>query len=444
MSLYSIPLKLDENEYLLINSRTGALDLVDEEVIKVLNNEIPPDDTVLTILTERGHLTELTPGEEFEEIKTLYRSYIQDHPVQNQHYIVLTYGCNLQCPYCYLSDIHAQKESTIIDDAHIDTLFSTIIKLDESPYRIILYGGEPLLKKNRKVLQHILEKGHDLGYSFLVLTNGVFLNDFIDDLAPYNVAVQVTIDGPPEIHDKRRFKKDGSPTFSDIVKGIEKALETGITCLLRTNIDADNLSVLPDVVTFYREKGWLDNPNVFMHVAPVFRKPGIHYTPIIPRTTVYDTVIAQTRESPDVMKVSLDLKGAELFEQVFRKGELGPPRFWYCDAQRGTFIYDPFGDIYVCTEHVGEEQARVGKYYPNLVWNDRYDKWRERTVLTIPECRACKYTLFCGGGCGYEALARFNTLSKPVCYNYKDVFSSVVPHLYRTVKKTRSPVGGIR
>jgi len=435
VSLYTIPLRLDENKYLLINSRTGALDLVDEEVIKVLNNEISPDDTVLTILTERGHLTELTPDEEFEHIRTMYHTYVQDHPVQNQHFIVLTYDCNLQCPYCYLSDIHTQRESAVIDDQHIDTLFSVITQLDESPYRIILYGGEPLLKKTRKAVQHILETGHDLGYSFLVLTNGVLLYDFVDDLAPYTVTVQVTIDGPQKIHDERRFRKDGSPTFSDIVKGIDKALEMGITCLLRTNIDAHNLSVLPDVVAFYREKGWLDNPRVSMHVAPVFEKPGIHYTPIIPRTTVYDTVIAQAQKAPDIVNVSFDLKGAELFEQVFKKGELGPPRFWYCDAQWGAYVYDPFGDIYVCTEHVGEEKARVGKYYPDLVWNDTYHKWRERTILTIPECRTCKYALFCGGGCGYEALNKFNTLSKPVCYNYKDVFSSVVPHLYRTVKK---------
>jgi uncharacterized protein len=435
VSVYSIPLQLDENTYLLINSRTGALDLVDEEVMQVLRNEIPPDDTTLDILTERGHLTELTPDQEFDHIRTMYQTFIEDHPVANQHYIVLTYDCNLQCPYCYLSDIQSRREPTVIDGPHLDAIFHLITELDESPYRIILYGGEPLLRKSRNAVQEILKTGNDLGYSFLVLTNGVLLHEFVGDLQPYSVTVQVTIDGPQGIHDRRRFKKDGSGTFSDIVKGIDAALEAGITCLLRTNMDADNLSVLPEVVEFYREKGWLDHPRVSMHVSPVFEKPGIHYTPIIPRTTVYDTVIQQAQRAPDVMHVSFDLKGAELFEQVFEKGELGPPRFWYCDAHNGTFVYDPFGDIYVCTEHVGEEQARVGKYYPDLVWNDMYNKWRNRTILTVPECRTCKYALFCGGGCGYEALARFGTLYKPVCYNYKEVFSSVVPHLYRTVRK---------
>jgi uncharacterized protein len=435
VSAYSIPLKLDENTYLLINSRTGALDLVDEEVMQVLRNEIPPDDTILDILTERGHLTELTPDQEFDHIKRMYQTFIEEHPVANQHYIVLTYDCNLQCPYCYLSDIQSRREPVVIDGPHLDAIFRIIAELDESPYRIILYGGEPLLRKNKDAVQRILKTGNDLGYSFLVLTNGVLLHYFIGDLQPYDVAVQVTIDGPQDIHDRRRFKKDGSGTFSDIVKGIDAALEAGITCLLRTNMDADNLSVLPEVVEFYRERGWLDHPRVSMHVSPVFEKPGIHYTPIISRNTVYDAVIQQAQKAPDVMHVSLDLKGAELFEQVFEKGELGPPRFWYCDAHGGTFVYDPFGDIYVCTEHVGEEQARVGKYYPDLVWNDMYNKWRSRTILSVPECRTCKYALFCGGGCGYEALARFGTLYKPVCYNYKEVFSSVVPHLYRTVRK---------
>jgi uncharacterized protein len=98
------------------------------------------------------------------------------------------------------------------------------------------------------------------------------------------------------------------------------------------------------------------------------------------------------------------------------------------------YIYDPFGDIYVCWEHVGEESTKVGVYYPGLSWNDQYNQWRERTVFTIPECRQCVYALFCGGGCGYEALERYGTLSKPVCYDYHTVFTTAIPALYKYVR----------
>lgn len=440
MSTYTIPLKIDENEYLLINARTGAFDLVDKDVIKLLQGT-QRDSSVEEFLKERGHLTELSPAEELDCITDMYHEFLRVHHQFYYHMIIPTYQCNLTCTYCFLSDLqHKGKKwlTTVIDDCHLTTVFDVITALDKGKKRrIALYGGEPLLVKNKPVIEKILKKGKENGYKFTILTNGVSVVDFLDILVKYPVSIlQITIDGPKEIHDTRRIKRDGTGTFDDIVRGVDAAVKAGLTVLLRTNLDKVNVESLPRIMAFFKEKGWSDNPKVHMRFAPVFEKGCGNYDLIMPRKSVYQSVISHAVQNPAVQRMSFDdMRGVELFEKVFVTGELGAPRFWYCESNAGRLIYDPFGDIYICPEHVGTETIKVGTYYPSLVWNETYQMWRERTILTIPECRKCRYALFCGGGCSYEALQRFGTLSKPVCYDYREIFTMVIPHLYKMLRK---------
>ncbi len=440
ISRYTIPLNLEEDEYLLINSRTGACDLVDSEVISLLQSRSSEGDPALTaFLQKRGHLTELSAEEELEQMEAMCEKFMQARKDVHDHVIILTYDCNLKCPYCFLSDLQEKGKdwlNTVIDDEHIDRIFEVATKLDGSSRgRLCLYGGEPLLTKNKPVVEKILQKGSNLGYTFSIATNGTSVERFLDVLTDYPVALQITIDGPKEIHNTRRIKKDGTGTFDEIIKGVDAAVEAGVTIFLRTNLDRDNVRFLPEVADFYKKKGWLNHPHVSMHFSTVFKKSCGNYQSIIPRKTVHEAVLSMARERPEIWQFDFGMRGLTLFENVFSKGEIEPPRFWYCEANSGMLIYDPFGDIYVCWEHVGTENTRVGKYYPGLEWNDLYTQWRGRTVFTIPECRTCRYALFCGGGCGFEALEQYGTLSKPVCYDYQELFHMVIPSLYRSSKE---------
>lgn len=441
VSTYTIPVTLEEDEYLLINSRTGAVDLVDGEVLELLQNpSSEADPSVIEFLTERGHLTDLSSEDELNQMEDFYKEYVKKYQKYHTHVIVPTYNCNLECSYCFLQDLQEKgKEwlNQVIDDDHIDQIFEVATALD-GPYRgrMALYGGEPLLVKNKSIVEKILQKGTSLGYTFTIPTNGVTVVDFLEILKRHSTALQITLDGSKEIHDKRRVKRDGTGTFDEIVKGVDAALEAGLTTILRTNLDRDNVRFLPQVLDFYTKKGWIDNPNTILHFSTVIQKPCGDYTSFTPRKEIHKALMSMAKEIPEIWQFEFDFRGMELFEDVFLKGTMGVPRFWYCEANSGMLIYDPFGDIYVCWEHVGTESTRVGKYYPELTWNELYELWRKRTVFTIPECRTCRYALFCGGGCGFEAVERYGTLAKPICYDYHEVFNTVIPRLYKSLEKT--------
>ena len=71
---------------------------------------------------------------------------------------------------------------------------------------IALYGGEPLLKENRDIVEYIVRKGCEKGYKFHALTNGYDLDAFVDLLSPELIyKLQITIDGTRDFHNQKRI-----------------------------------------------------------------------------------------------------------------------------------------------------------------------------------------------------------------------------------------------
>jgi uncharacterized protein len=91
---------------------------------------------------------------------------------------------------------------------------------------IVLYGGEPLLKENKEIVEYIVNKGVDLGYTFEAITNGYDLEAFTDLLSPDKIrSIQVTVDGMQENHDKKRIHFVTIKSFDKIITNIGIALK---------------------------------------------------------------------------------------------------------------------------------------------------------------------------------------------------------------------------
>ena len=72
--------------------------------------------------------------------------------------------------------------------------------------------------------------------------------------------VQVTLDGPAALHDRRRPHAGGAGTFDRIVAGIDGLVAAGIPVNLRVVADRENLPALPELAAFAEARGWLDLP----------------------------------------------------------------------------------------------------------------------------------------------------------------------------------------
>ncbi len=432
-------LQTEEPAYLLCNPVQGNVSLITEKEYKTLR-EFPEstDEQIISELTTGGYITHLTEEEEKKLMEKKYEA--QKKPKDPRASFVLTYNCNLRCEYCWSDYLFKEENTAVIDEETVDAAFDAISHIPalESVSLMSLYGGEPFLPSTRSVVQYILEKGSERGYHFHTNTNGYYLKTFVPLLAQYNMAgVSVTLDGCADIHNARRKKSDGSGTFDQIVEGVDAALDAGISMGVRINVDAENIDHLPAFGDWIKEHGWA-HQNVSFTVSPV--RPGIdnewrsHLTYSEMGKRIID-LMKDVLSFFQIVGYSWEYTDEGYLPHTLLYSTELKPRPFYCHAHYQGYIFDPFGDIYSCPRAVGDKLFSIGRFIPELQFNETYEKWFNRDVLSIPTCRDCTLALLCGGGCAYEAYLTYNTLHEGYCRRYRAFINYGLPLFVKTRMK---------
>ena len=230
-------LKYIDNKSLIINLINGATDIIDSSILEniINNNFVSIDEDILDKLKERKYLfnSEIDYNDFILELEdSINNSELDSTP---NFLIIPTYACNLNCTYCYEKtyDINHKKisnDSKLFIDKQFDFIKSIINgSYNNKDILITLMGGEPLLKGNKEIIDYIFFKIQSYGYKFNIITNGVDLEYFLEDLVGFDVDhIQITLDGSKNIHDSRRLFYNGDGSFDKILVNIEKALDINI------------------------------------------------------------------------------------------------------------------------------------------------------------------------------------------------------------------------
>jgi radical SAM protein with 4Fe4S-binding SPASM domain len=111
-------------------------------------------------------------------------------------------------------------------------------------------GGDPFLRKD---LFEIIQAAIEAGFSVHVLTNGTLVDRVrARRLAGLGVAgVQVSIEGPEDVHDGIR----GEGSFAAAAAGIERLVDEGLAVTVNTTLSALNADVVAKTVAFASHAG---------------------------------------------------------------------------------------------------------------------------------------------------------------------------------------------
>ena len=447
LSHYNIylPAKNQNNDYLLIQGYTGAVDVVSQDIYEILKNGInnPNNLTKLNndnmeLLKRRGYLTERSFEAEKEVMRKVAETIHKVHSKNISITVIPTYGCNFRCSYCFEQNLLKNGSEwmgeTMTEDT-VDLLFMALRKKEAEGKKIgsiTLYGGEPLLYKNYNTIRHIVESATKNNILVNAVTNGYNLDKFVDMMSEDKIgALQITIDGLEDYHDKRRYLAGGTPTFRKITENIEQCLSKGIKIVIRTNIDKSNICQMDDLINFYSEKKW----STYSNFSYYFKSVHACYMEDNERVTDVNIIneLRKNHLKADLYKLNTTYSAvSNMAMNLFESKGYAPFHAGFCGSTIGMIVVDPYRDIYPCWEVVGKSEYIIGQLDDNgnINFNDTYQLWRHRTINNIEKCLECKYALFCGGGCPAHAEVSNGTIYSAYCENYIDIFNEVFTNTY--------------
>ena len=372
-----------------------------EETMEALGSSYDPDE-VAEAISECRELKK--QGMLFTE--DIYKGVIQQF--QKRETVVkalclhIAHDCNLACRYCFAEEgeYHGRRAlmSFEVGKKALDFL------IDHSGNRrnleVDFFGGEPLM--NWQVVKDLVaygreqEKLHDKHFRFTLTTNGVLLNDEVQEFVNREMDnVVLSLDGRKEVNDRMRPFRNGKGSYDLIVPKFQKLADSRgqDKYYVRGTFTRNNLDFSEDVLHF-AELGFKQ-----ISIEPVV---GEETDPYAIRE---EDLPAIFKEYDKLAKIMVDReKAGEGFNFFHFMIDLegGPcvsKRLSGCGSGTEYLAVTPWGDLYPCHQFVGQEEFLMGNVDEGIVNPQIADEFRGCSVYSKDRCRKCFARFYCSGGC---------------------------------------------
>jgi uncharacterized protein len=317
-------------------------------------------------------------------------------------FFVPSLNCQMNCHYCFEKGTdRSLKMSPAMADKLLTWTNDYLNKHHQiKTFRIVLFGGEPLLQK--KLLLDFLPKVQNLVKTRQlilfaeILTNGELLNDECAILLRDNgfQRIQITLDGPQLVHDQRRFRKNGKKnTFETIIGNIKNIFQKDHFkhLDLRVSFDEENADSIPQLLHFLKAE--LPNDSINLSIGLTTPSLGT--------------------DQQEMRSVALAKKAIETWALAKSLGFRIPKDFkvgpWCVAVAKHSIAVQPDGKFHKCFCTSGRKEFDFGSvdHQPEDYGQDPIFEDFSRFDSCIKE--KCPYLPVCGGGCLYDAVVKYKS-----------------------------------
>ena len=299
-----------------------------------------------------------------------------------------TVRCNISCLHCG-SD--CRTDQTVKDMPADDFLAITkqlAQKYNPNKVMIVITGGEPLLRKD---LEYTGIELYKQGYPWGIVTNGYAMTPerFRSLMNAGMRSITVSLDGFEESHNWLRGNKN---SFSHAIKAIELIVkEPDLVYDVVTCVNQKNISELPELKKFLIEIG-VKKWRIFT-ICPIGRAKENPMLDISNQQFVQIMeFISHTRKEKKI-QASYGCEGyLGDFENEVRDG------FFFCRA--GINIASVLADGSICAcPNIDHRFIQGNIYKDNFmeVWENGFQKMRNRSWTKTSKCANCEVYKFCLG-----------------------------------------------
>ena len=329
-------------------------------------------------------------------------------------YLMYSTACNFDCQYCYEK---GNFDKTMDQNTVANLISWYSYRLKNSSYKechVVLFGGEPLLFSDffENFLQKIdvIAKENEVLLTSEIITNGYLLtNEVVKKFIPFNFKeIQVTLDGPPELHNALRpLKEKTDGTFYVILDNLLKISTSfgNIEFLCRISFNKSNVQFIPKLLDILKEKDPLHK------IIPYFA----HTTQTYSQFSEKNSFCSQNVFSDDVELADCYIF---LYKEAKKRGfvipsflTLGPCMFYSANG----FVITPNGYLYKCLDMVGVEELSIGNINSPTYYTSKF--YEMMNINKVGNCLKtdCPFVPICGSSCVIEPWLKYNDCDKICC-----------------------------
>ncbi len=410
---------------LLFSTRQTSKILIPKETyLAVENGGILPADE--TLLSELGMIVPDRRAEK-QATQTLFDELNAKNSVLTVT-VVLNLDCNLACIYCYEGDMKGRLYMSEQTAAHLVDFIKQRFGPNKKSLIVDFYGGEPLLsigtiKSISRQLKTFTES-RDAAYSFSLVTNGALLRRKVtQELADLGLSnVKITLDGPPDIHDRYRPFKSGKGSFDVILKNIKETWDLA-KIGIGGNFDRHFYLKFPQLLDRLEKEGLTPDKISAIKFDPISNRPEGDLSP-----TDYKDGCMSINE-PWLVEA-----GAYLREEILKRGynTLKPKPLFCLIENKDAFVVNYDGVIYKCPAFIGQKGYAVGDLQAGV--SDDVEAYQP-DIWKNEKCSECAYLPLCFGGCRYMTFLRNGRIDELDCQ--KDYLDATLETLIKQDIKYR-------
>jgi uncharacterized protein len=317
--------------------------------------------------------------------------------------------CNLNCSYCYYlrkEHLYPKAEPFRMPDEILEEYIAQHISA--SPERVIRFswhGGEPTLlglDYFRKIVA--LQRKHQPPDRLIVngiQTNGTLLDeDWCRFFAREGFAVGLSLDGPPEMHDRYRVAKDQKPTYEQVIRGYNLLRKHHVYADILCVVNAYNVEFPLQVYRFFKQI----NAKYVSFLPMVDLQPDAEsmVSPISVPTEAWGTFLCTIFDEwidRDIGQIKV-----QVFEEVARTAFNQEHSLCIFRPTCGDVpVVEHNGDFYSC-DHFVDAEHRIGniKETPlvELLESPAQRAFGKAKLETLPrQCIECQVKSMCNGAC---------------------------------------------
>jgi len=356
-----------------------------------------------------------------------------------------SFNCNLRCEYCfYLEKKNIFKNAKLMSIEILEKMISSFLSLTMPSYSFGWQGGEPTLMGLDffKKVTFFQEKYGRAGMmvSNGLQTNGTLLDDeWCSHLKKYNFLVGISIDGPPEIHNKHRLTASGKGSYELVIKGLSALKRNNVEYNVLTLVSDANANFPLQTYNFIKELG----ANFHQYIECVEFDDNGNLTSFSVKPHQWGEFLCKIFDEwykYDRCKVSVRLFDSILIKLLDNISNVCA----MSDDCRQYFVVEHNGDVYPCDFFVLPE-LKLGNVmtgtWDDFINNPIYLDFGKRKSRLNQKCKECKYLFLCAGCCpknrfgkGIVAPERLSAL----CEGWEIFFSHTIERFKKLAEEIKN------